>query len=68
MADVVADITKISGPIVWRGTMLRFSGREDCYVKLARMGKRSATIGFSSMELLDLRDLIKEMITAEEEG
>ena len=65
MADTVADLTRISGPIVWRGTMLRFRDRENCYVKLTRLGKQAAAIGFNSRELLDLRDLIEDLITAE---
>jgi hypothetical protein len=68
MADTVADITKTSGPIVWRGTMLRFRDRDDCYLKLTRMGKHSVTIGMNSRELLDLRDLVEELIEAEGGG
>ena len=68
MADTVADLTRISGPIVWRGTMLRFKDRDDFYVKLSRMGKQARSIGFSSRELLDLRDLVEDLITAEGDG
>ena len=68
MADTVADLTRISGPIVWRGTMLRFNDRDDLYVKLTRLGKQAVAIGFNSRELLDLRDLIEDLITAEGEG
>jgi len=68
MADTVADITRTSGPVVWRGTMLRFKDRDDLYVKLSRMGKQARSIGFSSRELLDLRDLVEDLITAEGDG
>ena len=68
MADSVADITRTSGNIVWRGEMLSFQDRDDYYVKLTRLGKRSASIGFSSRELVDLRELVKELIRVEEEA
>jgi len=67
MADTVADITQTSGPIVWRGQILRFRGREHDYVKLTRMGKAAKDIGFSTRELLDLRDLVEQLIKAEQE-
>ena len=66
MADSVADITRTSGNIVWRGEVLSFQGRDDYSVKLTRLGKRSASIGFSSRELIDLRELVKELIMVSE--
>jgi len=45
--------------------MLHFEERDSYYVKLTRLGKRAASIGFNSRELLDLRDLIEDLITAE---
>ena len=68
MADAVADLTRTSGPIVWRGVLLRFENREDLYVKLTRLGRRSQEVGFSSRELIGLRDLVKDLITAEMEA
>jgi len=65
VADTVADITRTSGPIVWRGTMLRFDERDTCYVKLTRLGVKAVSIGFNSRELLDLRDLVEELLDAE---
>ena len=68
MAEPVADLVRPVGSVVWRGTMMRSSGREDCYVKITRLGKRSASIGFSSVELVDLRELVKGLIAAEGDG
>ena len=68
MAETVVDLVRPVGPIVWRGTMERSIGRDDCYVKITRLGKRSASIGFSSVELVDLRELVKGLIAAEGDG
>ena len=50
---------------MWRGQILRFRGREHDYVKLTRMGKAAKDIGFSTRELLDLRDLVEKLIIEE---
>ena len=62
MADTVADITKTSGPTVWRGVILRFRDRDHNYVRLTRLGKNTQEIGLSARELFDLRDLVEELI------
>ena len=68
MAETVVDLIRPVGSVVWRGTMVRSSGRDDCYVKITRLGKRSQEIGFSSVELVDLRELVKGLIAAEGDG
>lgn len=68
MAESVADLTRPIGPIIWRGTLLKFRDRDDLYVKLTRIGRKQAAIGFSSRELLDLRELIKDLIKVSEGG
>ena len=67
MADTVADITKTSGPTVWRGIMLRFKDRDHNYVQLNRLGKNTQKIGFSARELFELRDLVEELIQEDRE-